>query len=241
MNLPKSWNQITVSQYKELRVLGAPSNFFEWQLDVLSILTDTDIDDMSLADCNKHFRSVQWVKREPHHKFTKKIGDFTAIEFKEITFGQFLDLEHYLQNEVEHFTTIASMFYRRTSVDEWGHVKYEPYNYDLKERGNKFNDLPITSIYGIVEGWKKHRNYLVTDAYSNLFEGEIDEEDLEGLSPEEIAEIRKEESEQQKFNKWSWEMIALDLAGGDYTKIKDVLNMKLIFVLNMLSMKADIK
>ena len=240
--IPTTWNDISVNQYQQLRGLTASESVFDWHLDVLDILTDLDVEELSVIEVDKIFRGLGWLKKEPHRKYAKKVGQYVCKEFKDIRLGEFLDLEHYYQDKVNNLTTIAGIFYRKTSKNEWEHLIYEPYEYDPVERGNDFYSLPITSIYGLIEEWLKYRNYLINDAYSNLFDsGDITEEELNELSPEERAEVLKDQAEQKRFSRWGWEMIIDRLANGDKTKYKDVYNLKLIFVLNQLSKDAETK
>lgn len=243
MNLPKSWNNITVMQYKELRGLGTPVSFFDWHLDVLDILTDVDVEDLTFDEVDKAFDGLKWLKREPHKVYSKNLGEYVCKEFKDVRFGEFLDLEYYFEKgKDEHMETISAIFYRKHKENEWGNSIVEPYEYDPIERGKEFSNLPITAIYGLVEKWVEHRNYLINDAYSNLFDGgELSEEEMEGLTPEEKAELLKEEADQKRFSRWAWESIVDSFAQGDKTKYKDVYNLKLIFVLNQLSKEVETK
>jgi hypothetical protein len=49
-------------------------------------------------------------------------------------------------------------------------------------------------------------------------------------------EIEKEESIN---NKWGWEALLFKLSNNDITKIKDILNLELIFVFNMIGMQRE--
>jgi len=93
--------------------------------------------------------------------------------------------------------------------------------------------LPITSIYGVVTDYLDYRNYLINDAYVHLFSA--DYEDEEELTPEE----KKEKEKEERFNKWAFESISLGLANNDIIQMREVMNLPAIYVLNMLSMKAD--
>lgn len=240
--IPKSWNDISVYQYQELRGLNASDSVFEWHLDVLDLLTELEVDELTLPEVDKIFKELQWLKKEPHRVYKKHIVNYQPKEFKDIRLGEFLDLEHYTQDKVKNLTTIAAIFYRKIKINEWGQTVYEPYEYDPVKRGEEFLDYPITHIYGLVEEWIKYRNYLINDAYSNLFDsGSISEEELEELDPEERAQILKDEAEQKKFSRWAWESIIDAFAQGDKTKYRKVYDLKLIFVLNQLSKEAELK
>lgn len=243
MQIPNHWNQITVSQFKGLkRVFGTPSeSIAERYIDVLIEITEEDIDDIEdlpVSELKRIGKELFWLKKEPHKKYAEKIGNYELIDFKKITWGMFIDLEFYYSKDyIEHLETICGILYRKVDIDSWNHKVLEPYNYDPIERGKEFKELPITSIYGVATSYLEYRNYLVDDAYIHLFGGSFDEEDEEDLTPEEKKELEKE----KRFNKWAFESLTLDLANNDITKVKDVMNLSLIYVLNMLSMKADMK
>ena len=242
MQIPKHWDSISVSQYKGLkRVFSAPSeSIAERYIDVLIEITEEDIEDIEdlpVTELKRIANELFWLKKEPHKKYAKTIGEFELMDFKKITWGVFIDLEHYYSKDyIDNIETICGILYRTLSVDGWKHKQIEPYNYDPIERGKLFSDLPITSIYGVVSEYLTYRNYLVDDAYIHLFGGSFVDEEEEDLTPEEKKELEKE----QRFNKWAFESLTLELAQGDITKMKDVLNLPLIYVLNILSMKKDL-
>ena len=64
----------------------------------------------------------------------------------------------------------------------------EPYDYDISVRAEKFLDLPITDVYGVISEFLKFReNFL--NVYANLFgevDGDITAEERATLDPEEI-------------------------------------------------------
>ena len=244
--IPNNWNQISVNQFIELRELGVVpfSSIIEKNIETLLTVSDLEVEeveDMSTAELNKHVKSLAWLNREPHKKYTKKIGDYTAIPFKKITWGMFIDLEHYYsENYIKELPTICGIFYRQTTQDEWGKIIYEPYEYNPIERGDKFKQLPITSVYGLATSYLEFRDSLINDKYANLFEKPIDEEEVE-LTGQDLKEYEEAKEAEERFNKWSYESITLQLANNDITKMDEILNMGLIYVLNMLSMQVDLK
>jgi hypothetical protein len=242
MKLPSHWNQITVNQYKGLRrVFSEPSeSITERYIDILIEVTEEDveyIEDLPVVELKRIGSELAWLKNEPHKKYVKTIGDYTILDFKKVTWGMFIDLEHYYSKDyIVNMETICGILYRQNKVNEWGVSVIEPYEYDPIKRGEQFKELPITSIYGVVMDYLDHRNYLINDAYIHLFGGD-DYEDDEPLAPEE----RKEKAEEERFNKWAFESITLGLANDDLIKMKEIMALPAIYVLNMLSMKADLK
>jgi len=244
--IPSNWKEISVNQFIELRSVSSSTSdsITEKHIDLLLTVTDLDlevIEEMSSKELTKHVKSLSWTRKEPHKKYAKKISEFEIIPFNKITWGMFIDLEYYYSKDyIENICTICGILYRKQSNDEWENNIIEPYIYDPKTRGNLFKHLPITTIYGVVSDYLDYRNSLVEGAYVDLFGGMVDDEDEEDLTPQEKAERLKDLKEEEKFNKWAYESVTLNLANNDIRGMKDILNMPLIYVLNMLSMKNDL-
>ncbi len=115
---------------------------------------------------------------------------------------------------------------------------FEDYSFNIEKRKEQFNDLPITSVYGIIAEYIKFReNFL--KVYENLFNPIFDEEELDESELDE-EDIKEQEAE-DKINRWSWEHTLYNLANEDVTKIKDVLELNLVFAFNILGMKKELE
>jgi len=240
MKLPKSWKEITVEQFIELQGINEESfgSLFLYNLEVLSIATDEpieELEDLSIDELLGYINKLSWLKKEP----SKRIEDIEDLKFKpfrHISLGEFIDLEYYFgQNYVEHLPTICGICYRLVGVNNWNQQQFEPYQYSPKERGSKFLDVPISDVYGIVREYLEFRDGVIK-AYENLFNPEIQEDETEM-----DAEDKKAEAEEKVANKWSWERVILDLAGGDITKVDQVTDLPLIMALNFMSMRYELK
>lgn len=242
MQLPTSWSNISVSQYAELKGLEAGSfdSAFDYNLEMLSILTDTDINDIEDLDFDEMtgiINELSWINREPNRPVNRKISDLHYIGFQHLKVGEFIDLEYYFTNNYhKHLTEICAVVYRKSKLDEWNNVVFEPYSYDLNDRKELFSELPCTDVYGIVKDYILFRDNFM-NAYINLFQEPATDDIEEDLTDEDKEEIKKEDS----LNKWSWEKTLYILANEDITRIDDVLNMNLIFAFNMLSMKTELQ
>lgn len=124
-------------------------------------------------------------------------------------------------------------------MNEWGDEILEPYEFDCTVRAEKFLELPVTDVYGILHEFIKYRDTFLKN-YENLFSGEVDEElqdeERKEMDAEEIKEIEKE----QALVKWSWEQTIYGLTQGDITKSEKVGALPLIYVFNILSMKKEL-
>lgn len=243
MQLPKGWNDISVQQFKDLRtvLLENSDSVVQKYMDVLLAVTEEDletIEDLSIVELTKAFTQLSWVGSEPSKNHTTQIDNFTLIEFKKITWGQFIDLEYYYsQDYIVNLETICGILFRQTKVNEWGVVEIEPYKYDPVKRGESFVNLPINNLYGVVKKYLDYRNYLLQDKYIHLFNSS--EPEIEDDEPQNSRE-KQDKLKEQTFNKWAFESVTLNLAQDDVLKMRDVLNLPLIYVLNMLSMKHDL-
>ena len=244
MKLPKSWNDITVEQFIELRSLNNEDfdSLFSYEIECLSILTDIDVDefdDMEIDELSKIVKQVTFIKKQPSNIFKNEINNLTYIGLNDLKLGEFIDLEYYFANDyVKHLTYISSVLYRKTKLSEWEELIYEDYSFNIEKRKEQFNDLPITSVYGIIAEYIKFReNFL--KVYENLFNPIFDDEELDESELDE-EDIKEQEAE-DKINRWSWEHTLYNLANEDVTKIKDVLELNLVFAFNILGMKKELE
>jgi hypothetical protein len=217
-------------------------SLFSYEIECLSILTDIDVDefdDMEIDELSKIVKQVTFIKKQPSNIFKNEINNLTYIGLNDLKLGEFIDLEYYFANDyVKHLTYISSVLYRKTKLSEWEELIFEDYSFNIEKRKEQFNELPITSIYGIIAEYIKFReNFL--KVYENLFNPIFDEDELDEAELDE--EDLKEQEAEDKINRWSWEHTLYNLANEDVTKIKDVLELNLVFAFNILGMKKELE
>ena len=251
MNLPHSWNDVKLYQFKELRALKDAGGFFNIQLETLAILADVstdEIEELTLEEIAELFKSVKWVLNEPKKGLSNALlideDTYYLQPFKKLTLDEFIDLEYFLQNDyLVHISHIVSVFWRRTRLDEWENVHFEPYIFSPFERHEQFDDVEITKVYGILNEYLKFRENFM-QKYAALFNSD-DINDEEPINPkdfdtiEEYKDELKAQEESKKARKWGWESLIYDLCEGDFTKIKAVGELPLILVFNMLAMRKE--
>lgn len=251
MKLPKSWHNVKLHQFKELRQLDKNLGYFSFQLDTLAILADIDseeLEDLTIDELNELFQSVKWVLHEPKKgcksKLTIENEDYIFKPFTKLTLFEFIDLEYFLTNDyLKHISHIASVFYRRIDKDKWNNIEFEPYVFSPFERYELFDDVFITDVYGILTDYLKYRENFMRK-YENLFnDNEDEDEETDDIndfnSIEEYKDSLKQKEQGKKAKKWGWEALLFDLCEGDITKMDEVGNQPLIFVFNILSMRKD--
>lgn len=240
MKLPKNWTQIRLDQFKELYNLarGNFDSLFLYNLELLAIVSDQDADDIDISvnELTDYVKSLTFLQREPPKINDKVIDNLTYKGVKNLTLGEFIDLEYYFALDyIDNLEVICSILYRKTGIDDWSELTFEPYRYDPKTRCDVFSELPITSVYGVVRDYMEFRDSFIK-SYENLFQPDVEETDEE-LS----IEDKKEEEKEKRLEKWSWEMVIYELAGEDITKVDQVTDLPLILAFNFLSMKYETK
>lgn len=252
--VPKTWDEITVSQFIELNSIDL-SQFeseFYLNLEKLAIVTNTSADDecweeMNVLELNKIIQNSIFLFSAPPNKFKDKIDDFIILPFNKLTIGEFIDIEYFMSNNIiDNFTKILSIFYRKHKIGEWGETIIEPYSViDMNKRKEEFEDYPITYVFGIIDAYIQFKNDF-TAKYNALFEPVFDDSEQE-FSEEELMndpilqhELEEEKKLEEKHKKWSWEKLLFSVADGDITKISEVTELGLIYVFNMISMKREL-
>jgi hypothetical protein len=208
---------------------------FNYQIDVLCILTDKDVsyfEELELDELSILTDQIKWINSEPSKRYANKLDNYVLKPFTKISLGEFIDLEYYFSNNyIDNFCHILALLYRRTSKNVYGDDIIEPYNYSPSDRLDWFLDYKITQVYGLIPEYIKFRENFTT-TYTNLLTDVVsDDEVLEDA--DEIKEQKKEQ-EQQKF---AWESTIMALCNDDLSKFNDILDMSVVLVFNILGMK----
>jgi hypothetical protein len=242
MLLPKQWSDITLDQFIEINQIDKEQGANGYNSDLLAIVTDMtydEIDELDLDDMVQMVDDMKWSNTQPSKQYKHELLGMKVKPLSKLCLFEYIDLDYYFNDNYHtNLDKICAILYRQTKVNEWGEVVLETYDYDINVRAEKFLDLPITDVYGIVTEFLKFReNFL--DVYKNLFseaEEELTADDKEAMEPEEIKEVEAE----VKNNKWSWERMIYGLTDGDITKSEAVGALPLTYVFNMLGMKKEL-
>ena len=242
MLLPKQWSDITLEQFIEISEIDKKQGANGYNSDLLAIVTDMSYDEIDELDIDELIEMVadfKWSNTQPSKQYKHELLGMQIKPLSKLCLFEYIDLDYYFNDNYHtNLDKICAILYRQSKVNEWGEVVLETYDYDIHLRAEKFLDLPLTEVYGIVAEFLKFKqNFL--DVYSNLFneaEDELTEEDKAAMEPEEIKEIEKE----VKSNKWSWERMIYGLTDGDITKTEAVGALPLTYVFNILGMKKEL-
>ena len=237
MNLPQSWNSILLDQYIELRELENSSlNYLDKMLEIISIITDTDIDELeelSFTELVGIEKNLNWLTSEPSKNISQKIDKYHYKGLDTLTLGEFIDLNHYFsENFVNELPTICAILYRQQTINKWNEIEVEPYEYDPRNRKELFMEVGITQVYGIIGSFLEYKSNF-ENTYANLFKPDLSDEPVDDLD----EETKKEIEEEERLDKFSWERLIYTLTNGDITKTDKVLNLSVVYVFNVLSMK----
>lgn len=254
---PKSWSEITVSQFIEIMTLDR--NLYKFQdelnLQIMSILCDSSVEEIEELDFNEYQQilnnlsfSLNPPTKQPKVVITTNAGPLYLItDLNTISLGEFIDLENLVtQSYLENFNSILAILYRQKDFKKslLFPDKFEDYGDYIFHRAPLFNEIIINDVYSIIPNYLKWRTELF-ERYEGLFsstqsddyEVEIGEND----SVIERATKIKEDVKEKNLKKWGWDIFIMRLAGGDSTKFDQVTSMSLMGALNSLSIKKELE
>jgi hypothetical protein len=211
---------------------------FNYQIDVLSALTDSDISDfeeLDIDELSELTSQIKWLQSDPSRRYKNKLDKYVLKPFSKLTLGEFIDLEYYFSNNyLDNFCHILALLYRRTSKNVYGDDIIEPYEYSPKDRLDWYLDYPITDVYGIIPEYLNYRE-IFTNTYTNLLVDVVTDDEV----LEDADEIKEQKREQQK-QKFAWESTIMALCNDDLSKFNSILNMSVVLVFNILGMKKTL-
>ena len=211
---------------------------FNYQIDVLSALTDSDIsdfEDLDIDELGELAKEIKWIQSEPSKRYKNKIDNYVLKPYSKLSLGEFIDLEHYFSNNyLDHFCHILALLYRRTSKNVYGDDIIEPYNYSPSDRLDWYLDYKITDVYGLIPEYIKFRENF-TNTYTNLLVDVVPDDEV----LDDADEIKEQKREQEK-QKFAWESTIMALCNDDLSKFNDILDMSAVLVFNILGMKKTL-
>lgn len=239
MNLPKSWNEIDVLQFKEIRELYSIEEVFAREVEILSALagvSSDELEDLDISEVSGMLKDITFINSEPSKKYQHTIDKWKFKPLSKLTCGEFIDLEHFFSNDyIKHLCHIAAILYRQHTTNEWGELIFEPYNFNPYDRHQLFDEYCINDIYGIIPEYLTFRQSFM-DKHYLLFNEDTPDDDDEPKTTEES----KAQAEQKSAVKWGWERLLYVLCNEDLTKFKQVTDLPLIMTFNMLAMKKEL-
>lgn len=254
---PKGWNQITVSQFKEIHSIKRDDfkSLEEYQIQLFSIISDTppeyfeELEYEEFINMQEKFLFVSKLpSNPPRQKIMTPAGELYLYDnFKTHTIGEFIDLEHFVTSNIEENTSVILAILYRQKIASTNPLlyldKFESYGDWIYLRESLFDDVKLTDVYGIIPKFLSFREQFYAD-YSGLFDDTV-VSDEEFIDPNESiiarAERVKEEKKDQLSKKWGWDLLLYRLAKMDNKSLQEVTNMPLVQAFNMLSMKKEMQ
>ena len=113
MSLPKSWSEIDVFQYKEVRDLYSIEEVFSREIEILATLADInseDIEDLDIEEVTVMLADIKYINSEPSKNFKRQLDDYHYKPLDKLTIGEYIDLEFYFSKDYnKHIGHIASI------------------------------------------------------------------------------------------------------------------------------------
>ena len=248
MMLPKTWDDLTYSQWRELDKILSEKWISEMERDceVVAFFLDTSVDSedftkITFKEMREILNQVKWCFQPALKTFPDKVFvcgiEWHFINLDEMSIGEWIDLDYYIQNIQDNITTLASFLWRKKKGEG-----LEKYNYKPDSRKKIFEELKPSELLGNIERAVKWRNNILKN-YSSIFEeqGWDQIEGEEQLPVEEVVKIKEEIAREKKLAKFSWLRICWDLCDKDITKMDKVFKTPFILVFNILAMKKSLK
>lgn len=243
--LPKSWDEVSLRTFVELRQFdGSELPASGVLLEKLIILSDDDSwEDVPISKLYQVELENRWLNVDPLRKVYNELPtapQWKLKPFRQFTLSEWIRLDRVVVSDsIEELVTLC---YRRTKEDEWGNILYEPMHFDHAERINEFRDIPIIYFFGALIEAAIYRNKILDD-FRFIFQSVDDkeyqetEEDIKLLTPNEIAEVKKLVDAENRKAKFSWEALLDTASNGDWSVIDKLLEYPHRTIFNMLAMK----
>ena len=237
--IPQQWKSLSLRQLLELKYLepsdfDSRTDFFIQKVSIITGISDSEIDELTQDELFKFIAVTNFINTDPKN-YPEKISFYDLKNFKDLTLGEFIDIETYIARGLENATTeILMTLYRRSTINEWGMRIFEPLlAIDFEKRKAEFENF-TAEIYGAVVAYMNFRNDFINRRKA-LFGIEEDEDE-----EEELDEDEKDDKE-ELIKKHSWKLFLYNLAKGDITKIDAITDLNLFLVYGMVAMKYELK
>jgi hypothetical protein len=225
-----------VWQWKQINKAIA-EGFISRMILFVSILTETPEEEIELlpsSELIKRFKTIQHLGQvHDNNKDVIDLGiELSFIPFKQLTFGQFIDLETMVSDDWEgNFCKIVASIYLHSEGGGLYETKPEPYEHiNVSRRAELIEECEISDVYGAVQKYLKWRQTFFSsyELFADPFEG-MDENN------EEDKQVIEQEKKRLQNSGDQWMNILNTLTDNDVTKFEDVLRMNVYLVFNQLT------
>jgi hypothetical protein len=80
-----------VEQFLEIRSLSSENGIFNYQIDVLSALTDSDIsefEELDIDELSELTSQIKWIQSDPSRRYKNKLDKYVLKPFSKLTLGR---------------------------------------------------------------------------------------------------------------------------------------------------------
>ena len=116
-----SWEKLTIGKYQELTaILNKGGEEIEMKTEIISLLTDMDIDDvydLPLPTYHRLLQSIGFLFEEIPHRQVLRKYNLGGIEFEvlmsieKMTAGQFIDYQTFIKDPQKYLVELLSIFF----------------------------------------------------------------------------------------------------------------------------------
>ena len=233
--LPSSYADMTVKMWRSFAFIE-PSEFdtvSDYEREVLfSLFSELGVDYLEFD--TDELKDFSWIftRKIRQTQPPKKIDEFSFMDLKDCTLGDFIDLEKKYNKGVKGWFDCVALLLRREKLDEWQNKVVEPRNFKSVERHYLVDKLKVSELIGKVNEIGQFINN-TTSSYKPIFEQNDDEQ-------QENEDEQPSEADKLKLA-FKWERFLFYACDGDLMKIQELLKLNVFYVFNFLSMQQLLK
>lgn len=159
--LPTSWDEVSVAQYSKLMLAIEKEGTTEIELMIKSLEALVGIDGGILTKVpikmlREAYKQLGELTSSMPSNELSRVVEIDGIEygiipdFNELTLGEFVDLDNYLQDNYNNLNKIFAVLYRPVIERDGNNYNIEPYSLkNISDRRELFNNrLSIDTVYG---------------------------------------------------------------------------------------------
>ena len=159
--LPTSWDEVSVAQYSKLMLAIEKEGTTEIELMIKSLEALVGIDGGILSKVpikmlREAYKQLGELTSNMPSNELSRVVEIDGIEygiipdFNELTLGEFVDLDNYLQDNYNNLNKIFAVLYRPVIERDGNNYNIEPYSLkNISDRRELFNNrLSIDTVYG---------------------------------------------------------------------------------------------
>lgn len=119
IKVPDSWNDVSIGQFQEIYSIDDSNK--NKALEIVSILINEDVEEIrkyDVASLQAVIQAIEWANKIPEGSAFKKVIEIDGEKYgfinklSDLTVGEWIDLEGYLEDTIVNLHRIAGLLYR---------------------------------------------------------------------------------------------------------------------------------